>query len=69
MPADFQFRLLATDGAARRGELATPHGVVATPAFMPVGTVSAWFLVSDMVISFQAPGLRWLRLPRLSGNS
>jgi queuine tRNA-ribosyltransferase len=34
----FSFRLLATDGAARRGEIATPHGPVATPAFMPVGT-------------------------------
>ena len=34
----FSFQLLATDGAARRGEIATPHGVVATPAFMPVGT-------------------------------
>jgi queuine tRNA-ribosyltransferase len=34
----FSFRLLATDGAARRGEIATPHGVVRTPAFMPVGT-------------------------------
>ncbi len=35
------FRLLkrAGDGsAARRGELATPHGTVQTPAFMPVGT-------------------------------
>ena len=38
MPKAFQFRLLATDGAARRGEIVTPHGVVATPAFMPVGT-------------------------------
>ena len=34
----FSFRLMATDGAARRGEIATPHGIVATPAFMPVGT-------------------------------
>src|SRR5262245_23417303 len=34
----FSFRLLATDGAARRGEIVTPHGQVATPAFMPVGT-------------------------------
>jgi queuine tRNA-ribosyltransferase len=32
------FRLSATDGAARCGEIATPHGRVATPAFMPVGT-------------------------------
>jgi queuine tRNA-ribosyltransferase len=38
MPTDFQFRLLATDGPARRGEIATPHGTIATPAFMPVGT-------------------------------
>jgi queuine tRNA-ribosyltransferase len=36
--ADAYFRLLATDGAARCGELMTPHGVVRTPAFMPVGT-------------------------------
>ena len=34
----FSFTLLATDGDARRGEMATPHGPVATPAFMPVGT-------------------------------
>src|SRR5882724_11273459 len=38
MQRPFSFRLLATDGAARRGEIATPHGTVATPAFMPVGT-------------------------------
>ena len=34
----FSFRLIATDGAARRGEIVTPHGRVQTPAFMPVGT-------------------------------
>ncbi|MCA1297145.1 tRNA guanosine(34) transglycosylase Tgt [Stappia indica] len=34
----FAFRLLARDGAARRGEIRTPHGTVQTPAFMPVGT-------------------------------
>jgi queuine tRNA-ribosyltransferase len=38
MPDAFSFRLLATDGAARRGEIATPHGSVATPAFLPIGT-------------------------------
>ena len=32
------FELLATDGAARRGRLHTPHGTVETPVFMPVGT-------------------------------
>jgi queuine tRNA-ribosyltransferase len=34
----FRFSILATDGAARRGEIATPHGTIRTPAFMPVGT-------------------------------
>ncbi len=38
MPDEFSFRVLASDGPARRGEIATPHGSVATPAFMPVGT-------------------------------
>src|ERR1043165_6445195 len=40
-PPDFCFTLLATDGRARRGEVATAHGVVRTPAFMPVGTQAA----------------------------
>ncbi|HEY7500248.1 MAG TPA: tRNA guanosine(34) transglycosylase Tgt [Vicinamibacterales bacterium] len=40
-PPPFQFAVLATDGAARRGEMRTPHGVVQTPAFMPVGTQGA----------------------------
>jgi queuine tRNA-ribosyltransferase len=35
------FELAATDGAARSGQLTTPHGVVRTPAFMPVGTAGA----------------------------
>ncbi|MFO1152826.1 MAG: tRNA guanosine(34) transglycosylase Tgt [Rhodospirillales bacterium] len=34
------FRLLATDGEARRGRLLTAHGAVETPAFMPVGTAA-----------------------------
>src|SRR5262245_54446087 len=32
------FQLLATDGRARLGRLATPHGAFETPMFMPVGT-------------------------------
>jgi queuine tRNA-ribosyltransferase len=32
------FDLLATDGAARRGQLSFARGTVQTPAFMPVGT-------------------------------
>ncbi len=41
MANEFDFRLLATDGSARRGQMTTPHGVVQTPAFMPVGTQGA----------------------------
>src|SRR5262245_40630765 len=37
----FSFRLIGTDGTARLGEIATPHGTIATPAFMPVGTQAA----------------------------
>ncbi len=32
------FELLATDGAARRGQITLNHGTVQTPMFMPVGT-------------------------------
>jgi queuine tRNA-ribosyltransferase len=36
---NFSFDVTKTDSTgARRGRLATPHGVVETPAFMPVGT-------------------------------
>ena len=41
MPDPFSFRLIATDGAARTGEISTAHGVVRTPAFMPVATQAA----------------------------
>jgi len=34
------FDLITTDGAARRGRLSTAHGMVETPAFMPVGTAA-----------------------------
>ena len=34
----FRFDLMTTAGAARAGVFMTPHGAVATPAFMPVGT-------------------------------
>src|SRR6059058_5016024 len=35
------FRILATDGAARRGEIVTRHGTIQTPVFMPVGTLAS----------------------------
>jgi queuine tRNA-ribosyltransferase len=38
MENHFSFRRVARDGAARRGEITTPHGPVRTPAFMPCGT-------------------------------
>jgi len=34
----FSFRLEATSGRARAALLQTPHGTIATPVFMPVGT-------------------------------
>ncbi|RUM29545.1 MAG: tRNA guanosine(34) transglycosylase Tgt [Aquifex sp.] len=34
----FKFHLIAKDGKARRGRIYTPHGVIETPVFMPVGT-------------------------------
>src|SRR5262249_43403324 len=33
-----RFEIERTSGAARKGRLLTPHGVVKTPVFMPVGT-------------------------------
>ena len=38
MRQGFAFRVLATDGHARRSVLTTPHGDVELPTFMPVGT-------------------------------
>jgi len=38
MPLMFEYQLDATEGEARTGRLTLPHGVVETPAFMPVGT-------------------------------
>ncbi len=35
-----RFEIVSADGASRRGRLATPRGLVETPAFMPVGTAA-----------------------------
>jgi queuine tRNA-ribosyltransferase len=40
MSSEFSFTLLGTDAGARLGEIATPRGVIRTPAFMPVGTAA-----------------------------
>jgi queuine tRNA-ribosyltransferase len=38
---NFSFEILQTDPTgARRGRLSTPHGVIETPVFMPVGTAA-----------------------------
>jgi queuine tRNA-ribosyltransferase len=39
-PVGLDFKVLARDGAARRGRISTAHGVIETPAFMPVGTAA-----------------------------
>jgi queuine tRNA-ribosyltransferase len=39
--AGLTFTVDARDGRARAGRLATPHGVVETPVFMPVGSAGA----------------------------
>src|SRR5258708_40235318 len=47
MQTAFSFRLLTTDGAARRGEISTSRGSIRTPVLMPAGTaatVKAMFL-------------------------
>lgn len=41
MSVDFSFKLQSTLGHARAGQITTPHGVVNTPMFMPVGTVAS----------------------------
>src|SRR5262249_61730635 len=41
LPAHYSSSLISTDGRALIGEMTTAHGVVRTPAFMPVGTQAA----------------------------
>jgi queuine tRNA-ribosyltransferase len=41
MAPAFRFQVTHVEGGARRGEMTTPHGIVQTPAFMPVGTQGA----------------------------
>ena len=49
------YRLLKTEGAARRGELATPDGAVQTPAFMNVATCGA---IKGAVSALDLKGLK-----------
>ena len=73
-----KFELLATSGAARRGRLSLAHGVVDTPAFMPVGTygtvkammpheiteVGAQILLGNTFHLWLRPGLEVIRAHR-----
>ncbi len=38
MAISFKLKQQSTESAARLGEISTPHGVIETPVFMPVGT-------------------------------
>ncbi len=44
------FQIDATAGPARAGRLATPHGVIDTPVFMPVGTLASVKGVSQDIL-------------------
>ncbi len=46
----FSFEIETTSGAARAGRLTTPHGVVETPVFMPVGTLASVKGVSQDIL-------------------
>lgn len=55
MPEVVSLRIETTDGAARVGRLSTPHGLVQTPAFMPVATqASVKALTGDEVAELGA---------------
>lgn len=50
------FQIIKTDGQARAGRLATAHGIIETPIFMPVGTAgSVKAIAPDDLESIGAP--------------
>lgn len=58
----FSFQVMAQDGGARVGVIRTPHGVIHTPAFMPVGSLG--------VVKTLAPQeLRQAKVEILLGNT
>jgi queuine tRNA-ribosyltransferase len=58
----FSYQIEAKSGNARAGALTTPHGVVQTPAFMPVGTAAS-------VKTLDADDLRNLGAQIILGNT
>jgi queuine tRNA-ribosyltransferase len=53
----FAFVVETTDGRARVGRLTTPHGVVETPCFMPVGTKATVKAVSPRELAELGAGI------------
>jgi queuine tRNA-ribosyltransferase len=49
--SEFGFEVTGRDGPARLGRMSTAHGEVATPAFMPVGTLGAVKAVTPAEVS------------------
>ncbi len=49
------YKLLKTEGRAKRGEFITPHGVIQTPVFMNVGTAGA---IKGAVSSFDLKDIK-----------
>ena len=62
MTASFHYELQAQEGNARAGRLHTPHGVIHTPIFMPVGT-------QGTVKAMAPPELHQLGTEILLGNT
>jgi queuine tRNA-ribosyltransferase len=56
------FSLHASDGAARRGTIQTPHGPIETPAFIPVGTAAT-------VKTLDVDDLKALKAPAVLSNT
>jgi queuine tRNA-ribosyltransferase len=54
----FQFEVLKTDpSGARLGRLTTPHGIIETPAFMPVGTAGTVKAMTQQALEELGVGL------------
>ena len=62
------FELLGTDGAARRGRLATAHGTVETPAFMPIGTAGTVKAIGAGGVAGRAGSANSSSRPRLGSQ-
>lgn len=54
---NFSFTVEATSGPARAGRMVTPHGVVETPVFMPVGTLASVKGVSQDLLEELGAGI------------